>query len=423
MAPAPGVALSSDDDVAAGAEPAALRARARGGTRSRARACRHRSRRRVMRRADPCRSSGACHRIASAAIPCHTWPHRSMPPAPRQAARRVAAVSRALAVMDALAAGGELGTNEIARRTGVNASTVSRLLATLASAGYVDQAANGRYRLGIRLVQLGNAVVDRLDLRELAGPSSSGSSSGVGETATLSVAGGYEAVTVDFVQSPSSVQGVAQLGRPSVAARHGDRQGAARVRGHRASAAARFVATRRARSPTRARSLGRSSASARAAGRTRSGSARRTSRRSPRPCAEAAASSRRSSASRGRRARLDAKAPGSCPRAAARCAVGPVASASAGSRANEPVGRRTRRGSRHRARSAASPCGACARGSATDPGRGRAGPGARSATSSRSASTGRGDRSRSRSTSTPSEWASSAGARSDSSTSGGTIVS
>jgi len=118
-----------------------------------------------------------------------------MPPAPRQAARRVAAVSRALAVMDALAAGGELGTNEIARRTGVNASTVSRLLATLASAGYVDQAANGRYRLGIRLVQLGNAVVDRLDLRELARPELERLVGEVGETATLSVAGGYEAVT------------------------------------------------------------------------------------------------------------------------------------------------------------------------------------------------------------------------------------
>jgi DNA-binding IclR family transcriptional regulator len=112
--------------------------------------------------------------------------------------------------MDALAAGGELGTNEIARRTRVNASTVSRLLATLASAGYVDQAANGRYRLGIRLVQLGNAVVDRLDLRELARPELERLVERVGETATLSV-------TVDFVQSPSSVQGVAQLGRPSVA--------------------------------------------------------------------------------------------------------------------------------------------------------------------------------------------------------------
>lgn len=140
-----------------------------------------------------------------------------MPPAPRQAARRVAAVSRALAVLDALAAGGELGTNELARRTGINASTVSRLLATLAGAGYVDQAENGRYRLGIRLVQLGSAVLDRLDLREVARPELERLVATVGETATLSVAGGHEAITVDFVQSPSSVRGVAQLGRPSVA--------------------------------------------------------------------------------------------------------------------------------------------------------------------------------------------------------------
>jgi len=137
--------------------------------------------------------------------------------APRQAARRVAAVSRALAVMDELAAGGELGTNELARRTGVNASTVSRLLATLASAGYVDQAANGRYRLGIRLVQLGNAVVDRLDLREIARPELERLVDAVGETVTLSVEGDHEAITVDFARSPSSVQGVAQVGRPSVA--------------------------------------------------------------------------------------------------------------------------------------------------------------------------------------------------------------
>jgi IclR family acetate operon transcriptional repressor len=119
--------------------------------------------------------------------------------------------------MDELAAGGELGTNELARRTGVNASTVSRLLATLAAAGYVDQAPNGRYRLGIRLVQLGNAVVDRLDLRELARPELERLVDAVGETVTLSVAGSHDAVTVDFVRSPSSVQGVAQLGRPSVA--------------------------------------------------------------------------------------------------------------------------------------------------------------------------------------------------------------
>ena len=111
----------------------------------------------------------------------------------------------------------ELGTNEIARRTGINASTVSRLLATLADAGFVEQVpATGRYRLGVRLVRLGHAVVARLDLRELARPHLEALAADTGETATLSLPAGLEAVTVDFVQSPSSVQSVAQLGRPSV---------------------------------------------------------------------------------------------------------------------------------------------------------------------------------------------------------------
>jgi DNA-binding IclR family transcriptional regulator len=137
--------------------------------------------------------------------------------ATRQAARHVAAVARALAVMDELATSGELGTNELARRTGVNASTVSRLLATLAMAGYVTQAPNGRYRLGVRLLQLGNSVVDRLDVRELAHPHLRDLVAAVGETATLSLPGEHQAITVDFVRSPSSVQSVAQIGRPSVA--------------------------------------------------------------------------------------------------------------------------------------------------------------------------------------------------------------
>ena len=93
------------------------------------------------------------------------------------ALRQVAAVERALAVLDALADGQELGTNEIARRTGINASTVSRLLATLAAARpRRARPESGRYRLALRLVQLGNTVLDRLDLRELARPISRGSS-------------------------------------------------------------------------------------------------------------------------------------------------------------------------------------------------------------------------------------------------------
>jgi IclR family acetate operon transcriptional repressor len=141
-----------------------------------------------------------------------------MPRTGQPAVRRVAAVERALAVLDALSDGAaELGTNEIARRTGINASTVSRLLATLAGAGVVEHVAEtGRYRLGIRLLQLGNSVLARLDLREVARPHLQALVEKTGETATLSAPGEHDAVTVDFVQSGSSVQSVAHLGRPSV---------------------------------------------------------------------------------------------------------------------------------------------------------------------------------------------------------------
>ncbi len=142
-----------------------------------------------------------------------------MPRTGQPAVRRVAAVERALAVIDALSDGSpELGTNEIARRTRINASTVSRLLATLASAGIVEHvAATGRYRLGVRLLQLGNAVLARFDIREIARPHLEALVAETGETATLSIAGERDAVTVDFVQSSASVQSVAHVGRPSVA--------------------------------------------------------------------------------------------------------------------------------------------------------------------------------------------------------------
>jgi IclR family acetate operon transcriptional repressor len=131
----------------------------------------------------------------------------------------VAAVGRAVALLDLLAEdAAELGTNELARRTGMSASTVSRTLATLAAGGLVEHVpGSGRYRLGVRLVQLGHAVLARLDVRALARPHLGELVESTGETATVSVPGEPDAVTVDFVQSLSSVQSVAQLGRPSIA--------------------------------------------------------------------------------------------------------------------------------------------------------------------------------------------------------------
>ncbi|CAN5808434.1 IclR family transcriptional regulator [soil metagenome] len=133
--------------------------------------------------------------------------------------RPVAAVERAVAVLEALAdADADIGTNELARRTQINASSVSRLLATLGRSGMVTQDPDtGRYRLGLRMLRFGTAVLSRLDLRDVARTHLRTLSRETGETATLSVSGGGEALTVDYVQSPSSVRSVAEVGRPSVA--------------------------------------------------------------------------------------------------------------------------------------------------------------------------------------------------------------
>jgi len=141
-----------------------------------------------------------------------------MPSTRAPARRRIAAVERAAAVLDLLAGHEELGTNELARRIGVNPSTASRLLATLETARLVEHVpASGRYRLGLRLLELGNTALARLDVRAVTRPHLEALVAETGETATLSVPGERDAVTVDFVQSGSSVQSVARLGRPSVA--------------------------------------------------------------------------------------------------------------------------------------------------------------------------------------------------------------
>lgn len=131
----------------------------------------------------------------------------------------MAAVERAIAILDTLAAGQtDLGTNEIARRTGINMSTVSRILATLAAGGLVEHLPpTGHYRVGVGVMRLANAVHQRLDLRTLARPHLEDLARLTHETVTLSVPGGHEAITLDFVQSHLSVRSVAEMGRPSAA--------------------------------------------------------------------------------------------------------------------------------------------------------------------------------------------------------------
>jgi len=140
-----------------------------------------------------------------------------MPRTGQPSTRDVEATVRAVEILDALADGGELGTSEVARRTGISPSTVSRQLGTLTRVGLVEHVtSSGRYRLGVRTLRYANAVLGRLNLRDLARPHLEELVHDVGETATLSIPGEADAITVDFVPTDRYLQGVTRLGRPSV---------------------------------------------------------------------------------------------------------------------------------------------------------------------------------------------------------------
>lgn len=128
-------------------------------------------------------------------------------------------MERALHVLEILADAPEpLGVNDIARRLEVSPSSASRLLGTLAAHGLAERVeATGRYRLGVRLLQLGTHVLQRLDVRAVARPVLEELERQTGETATLSLPAAGEGVTVDHVPSRRSVRSAALVGRPSIA--------------------------------------------------------------------------------------------------------------------------------------------------------------------------------------------------------------
>jgi DNA-binding IclR family transcriptional regulator len=122
----------------------------------------------------------------------------------RPGPRPVASVARALALLEELRdSEGGLGVNELARRLGVNASTASRLLATLESGGMVQRDGQGPFSLGLALVTLAARVISRLDMQALARPALVELMARTGETATLSLPGERQAITVDSVPSRS----------------------------------------------------------------------------------------------------------------------------------------------------------------------------------------------------------------------------
>src|SRR5436190_775761 len=80
-------------------------------------------------------------------------------------------IARMLKLLDVLAGHPEpLGLKQVAQYTGLHPSTAHRILSAMAADRLIDRIEPGSYRLGMRLLELGNLVKMRINVREMALP-------------------------------------------------------------------------------------------------------------------------------------------------------------------------------------------------------------------------------------------------------------
>ena len=126
-------------------------------------------------------------------------------------------LSRALDLLEAfLSQGSELSLTQLAAEAKLNRTTAHRLLTTLEGRGYLQRGADSRkYRLGVRLFELGALFHNQLDIRRAALPEMTSLVEQTGQAAFLCVRDGDHALCLERVGGRHRVRIFAlQLGEP-----------------------------------------------------------------------------------------------------------------------------------------------------------------------------------------------------------------
>ncbi len=127
----------------------------------------------------------------------------------------VQSVERAVKILEELALEKEgLGVTELSHRVDMHKSTVHRLLTTLLNLGYVEQnTVTEKYRLGMKLLFLGGAILERMDIRHEARGLLEELSEIVNEAVHLVVPDGFRAIYIDKLDSNRTIRMYSQVGR------------------------------------------------------------------------------------------------------------------------------------------------------------------------------------------------------------------
>ncbi|MDD3225060.1 MAG: IclR family transcriptional regulator [Clostridium sp.] len=126
----------------------------------------------------------------------------------------VQSVDRALCILEALSDYEDgLGITEIGQKVSLHKSTVYRLVNTLVNRGYINQdCSTNKYRLTLKLFELGSKKVEKMDLVAVAKPYLKELMEKTGEVVHLVVREGIQIIYVSKVEPPKSIMMYTRIG-------------------------------------------------------------------------------------------------------------------------------------------------------------------------------------------------------------------
>lgn len=127
---------------------------------------------------------------------------------------RVQTVERALSILEVMAEQNEtLPLTQIGKLVKLNLSTTYRLLNVLCRSGFVErEKGSGNYRLGLKAFLIGNTVLQRIDLQEVAMPYLYQLMQASGESVYLAIQSNQNVVYTNSVRSMGPIQISIQTG-------------------------------------------------------------------------------------------------------------------------------------------------------------------------------------------------------------------
>ena len=131
------------------------------------------------------------------------------------AERLIQSVERAADVLELfLTSTAELSVKEISQELALSKSTVHGIIKTLEHRGYLEQNPNDlRYRLGMKLFELGIAVENQLDVGKIARPIIESLVAELKETVHLVVLQRDEVIYIEKVEGPQTLRISSQVGK------------------------------------------------------------------------------------------------------------------------------------------------------------------------------------------------------------------